>query len=317
MNSNEFNISLLDQKTIDNYKNKAQKTAYDLINMCLEINRETGKTYNIATAESLTAGLIMATLVDIPIGGIHKYGCFGVYDTDAKRVFLGVKVKDVYTHLCASQMSIGVLQNSNASIAIAVTGNAMPYNKESDRLGEVFISIAGYSTDSNIVYITKSINACLTNSDDNTVYKKCSDWYNVIKNDVSNRTFNKRIDTEILSQIIRYITVQSALELCNEFLKKNENILIIPSIIKERYDNNKNPENNLPPAKYNNMNQDNAICLNEPPQDCDTTGIRNDNNTNTLKLKGGGKRQTKKGKTYKKKNQINKLFRYGKNSYKI
>ena len=271
--------------------------------MCLEINKETEKTYNIATAESLTAGLIMATLVDIPVGGIHKYGCFGVYDTDAKRVFLGVKVKDVYTHLCAAQMSIGVLQNSNASIAIAVTGNAMPYNDEADRLGEVFISIAGYNTESKIVYITKSINACL--NDDNSIYLKCKDWYNVIKKDATHKTFNKRIDTEIISQIIRYITVQNALDLCNEFLKKYTNILIIPEIIKNRYDNNKNLKTILPPAKYNDMNQDDAICLNEPPQDCDTTGVRNDNNTNTLKLKKvksksktktGGKKKTKKSK---------------------
>jgi nicotinamide mononucleotide (NMN) deamidase PncC len=116
----DFNIDLLNRKTIDNYKNNAQKTAYYLIDTCIKINTNTSILHKITTAESLTAGLIMATLVDIPIGGLHKYGCFGVYDTDAKRVFLGVKVKDVYTHLCASQMSIGVLQNSNASIAIAV-----------------------------------------------------------------------------------------------------------------------------------------------------------------------------------------------------
>ena len=297
---NEFNINLLDRKIIDDYKNKAQEAAFDLINTCMTINDNKKKTYKIATAESLTAGLIMATLVDIPMGGLHKYGCFGVYDTDAKRVFLGVKVKDVYTHLCASQMSIGVLQNSNASIAIAVTGNAMPYNAEADRLGEVFISIAGYNTDSKIVYITKSINACLTNNDNNTVYKKCNNWYSKIETDP--KGFNKRIDTEIISQIIRYITVRSALELCNEFLKENENILIIPDIIKERYEKNKHQENNLPPNKYNEITND-AICLNaqsqilnEQSQPCDKTGIRDNTNINTFKKlpKIGGKRQTKK-----------------------
>jgi len=296
----DFNIDLLNRKTIDNYKNNAQKTAYYLIDTCIKINTNTSILHKITTAESLTAGLIMATLVDIPIGGLHKYGCFGVYDTDAKRVFLGVKVKDVYTHLCASQMSIGVLQNSNASIAIAVTGNAMPFNKNAERLGEVFISIAGYNKESKIVYITKSINACLEQHDD-ALYTKCINWYNIINNDKTQQTFNKRIDTEIISQIIRYVTVQSALELCNEFLKQNENELIMPDIIKVRYDNNKNIENIFPPNKYNDIPNDTAICLNKTQQDCDTTGIRSDNNVNILKLKKGGKykRQTKKVKRRK------------------
>ena len=34
----------------------------------------------VATSESLTAGLIMSSLVNIPIAGWAKYGCFGVYD---------------------------------------------------------------------------------------------------------------------------------------------------------------------------------------------------------------------------------------------
>lgn len=104
----------------------------------------------VATAESLTAGLIFSTLVDVPFGGAHKYGCFSVYDTDAKRVFLGVTALDVYTLECAAQMAVGVLRNSNASLAIAVSGNAMPNQgtrttaNELQRLGEVFISVAGY-----------------------------------------------------------------------------------------------------------------------------------------------------------------------------
>ena len=62
----------------------------------------------IATSESFTAGLIFSSLVDIPIHGYLKYGCFGVYDTDAKRVLNHVSVDNVYTHKCASEMAIGV-----------------------------------------------------------------------------------------------------------------------------------------------------------------------------------------------------------------
>ena len=110
----------------------------------------------VATAESLTGGCIFSTLVDIPILGKTKYGCFGVYDTDAKRIFLGVTELDVYTLRCASQMAVGILKNSNATFAISVSGNAMPaqgHNSEESikSLGEVFIGIAGYRSDGAIM----------------------------------------------------------------------------------------------------------------------------------------------------------------------
>ena len=70
----------------------------------------------VATAESLTGGCIFSTLVDVPFAGGCKYGSFGVYDTDAKRVFLGVTEPDVYTLRCASQMAVGILKNSNATL---------------------------------------------------------------------------------------------------------------------------------------------------------------------------------------------------------
>ena len=65
---------------------------------------------SLATAESLTRGLIFSTLVDMPLGGSTKYGCFSVYDTDAKRIFLGVNAGDLYTHRCATEMAVGVLK---------------------------------------------------------------------------------------------------------------------------------------------------------------------------------------------------------------
>ena len=44
----------------------------------------------VAIGESLTAGQPCH-------GGLYKYGCFGVYDTDAKRVLLSVSEQNVYT----------------------------------------------------------------------------------------------------------------------------------------------------------------------------------------------------------------------------
>ena len=130
LNLDDFNIigSTYNDK-IQQYRQKAAKSAIDLINTL------TGSNIQVATAESLTGGLIMSTLVDIPAGGWHKYGCVGVYDTDAKRVFLGVETKELYNHTCAKEMAVGLLCNSNATLAISVTGNSAPYPGDMKKLG--------------------------------------------------------------------------------------------------------------------------------------------------------------------------------------
>ena len=234
---------VLNQARID-----AHKSAYDLLKYLDEISDwDTKNIFQVATAESLTAGLMFSTLVDIPIGGSYKYGCFGVYDTDAKRVFLGVDVDDVYTHKCAKQMSEGVLKNSNASIAIAVTGNAMPYQqidnmKAAAQLGEVFISISCYNSDKTIVTKTTSHNFCK----DEYI---CKLWYDTIKieselsriSNVKNNPmftsvidgFNESIITSNVSNFIRNKTTEQAFKNAISFLKyqKDKNAIIIPSFI--------------------------------------------------------------------------------------
>lgn len=97
---------------------------------------------NIVTAESLTAGMILKTLVDIPMEGNTIYGGFGVYDTDAKRLWLNVKTRGVYGDKTAIQMAEGALANSRATISLAVTGDAMPYPEDKNRLGEVYIGVS-------------------------------------------------------------------------------------------------------------------------------------------------------------------------------
>lgn len=134
------------------------------------------KEVRVVTAESLTAGMIMSTLVDIPNQGWSKYGCFGVYETSAKERFLGVSVRReswknidknedtgnfenaVYTHRCAAQMAIGALIRSynplnqdTATFAIAVTGQAMPTFLNENTLGKVHIGYAIYIDDDNRV----------------------------------------------------------------------------------------------------------------------------------------------------------------------
>ena len=169
-------------------KIKAQQKAYDLLQKINKIGNDSSWAieHQIVTSESATAGLLFATIANIPFAGWAKYGSFGVYDTNAKRLSLGVEVKDVYTHKCAKEMAIGALKNSNASIAISITGNAMPDQTNPDdmkKLGEVFIGVAGYKLDSTgnpIIHVeTQALNMCKQNPVDPTSGKKdiCSNWY--------------------------------------------------------------------------------------------------------------------------------------------
>jgi len=243
---------------LNDTKMKSHKSAHKLLVYLNNLKNKKGMIHTISTAESLTAGLMFSTLVDIPMFGVHKYGCFGVYDTDAKRVFLGVKVKNVYTHRCAKEMAEGILKNSNATIGIAVTGNAIPWSCHKDMLGEVFIGVACYGDDKTIICETYNLNMCKLNNKANT---QCTLWYNNIiqeldlcqtlnKYDVDleeqkkyNRLtdgYNDSILTAYVSSYIRNKTTEiafdKALKILHSNLKKSN--LSVPSwITSSRIDN--------------------------------------------------------------------------------
>jgi nicotinamide mononucleotide (NMN) deamidase PncC len=89
------------------------QASYDLYSYENEIN-EAAKVFledlkerqlNVATAESLTSGMIASSLVNAPLYGSYVYGGFATYDSDAKRIVIGVKVRDVYTRECALEMA--------------------------------------------------------------------------------------------------------------------------------------------------------------------------------------------------------------------
>ena len=284
--------SLLPQETpeLNQIKLQAHRAAYELL---VELNTRASqdKWLQVCTSESLTAGLIMSTLVNIPWGGYLKYGCFGVYDTDAKRVFNKVSVDDVYTHRCAKEMAIGILRNSNASIAVAVTGNAMPLNDHAEMVGEVFIGIAGYRTvgdTTEIVYTTKSINACIE-TDVQGFKSLCKVWYDTIR---KNNKYNPRDRTALMSQEIRHYTTYEALKLCLEFIQKNNPV--VPDFVWDRKkqneqtnvnSNHKNiPENKFPDT-FKEVCVDEKMCVNT------NTGLR----VNTkLFVSSGGRRKTRR-----------------------
>jgi len=246
----ELKPSKEDEKIIIEAENFALAKGYEL----LKLIGENHSNLQIATSESLTGGLMMSTLIKIPIGGWHKYGCFGVYDTDAKRVFNTVKTDDVYTHKCAKEMAVGLLKNSNATLGLAVTGNAMPYPEQKNRLGEVFIGIAGYieeNGETKIKHKTVVINNCL-DATVKEVRKICGDWFN--DTNVQPASYAKRSLTSAVSLLIRNYTTAKAFEECKTFI--NENELISPNFIKKAKETNNIlasdgcTHNSIPAPKY-------------------------------------------------------------------
>lgn len=85
----------------------------------------------VATAESCTGGLISGLLTEIA-GSSDVFMCgFVVYANDAKQRWLGVPASVIETHgavsaECARAMVEGVLANTPADLAVAVTGIAGP-----------------------------------------------------------------------------------------------------------------------------------------------------------------------------------------------
>jgi nicotinamide-nucleotide amidase len=82
---------------------------------------------SVVTAESCTAGLISAVLTHIPGVGECFQGAFVAYSKEHKVAALGVdeallREKGSVNRETAEQMARGALQNSRATLAIAVTG---------------------------------------------------------------------------------------------------------------------------------------------------------------------------------------------------
>lgn len=221
------------------YLNRAISDAHLSANKLINVIDDN---HRIITAESITSGLIASVLASIPYKGHIKYGGFIVYDIDAKKRLLGVEVteENVYTRTCVEQMAYGALNNSNATISIAVSGNSMPHKKNYDKIGEVFIAIAGYNSESNIHIESDVYNFCEDIPEMCNIWKNDTEFgdkrYEYIKtgkNELGIRENMKYAPlqiTESLSLYIRYKTVQKSLEMCYSFIKKNN--LIVPNFIK-------------------------------------------------------------------------------------
>lgn len=105
----------------------------------------------IATAESLTGGLVAAALTEIPGSSATVRGSIVAYDTELKTAQLGVSAEllasggPVQAEV-ARQMAIGVCRTLGADIGIATTGVAGPGSQDGVPAGKVFVAVAHADT---------------------------------------------------------------------------------------------------------------------------------------------------------------------------
>ena len=112
----------------------------------IKLYKECGLT--IATAESCTGGLVSAALTSVSGSSAVVDRGFVTYTNAAKTQSLGVPVSLLNAHGAVSAevaqaMADGALHNSNADVAIAITGIAGPGGATDDKpVGLVYFAVA-------------------------------------------------------------------------------------------------------------------------------------------------------------------------------
>ncbi|AQL51377.1 damage inducible protein CinA [Corynebacterium pseudotuberculosis] len=102
---------------------------------------------SLAACESLTAGLYMASLADVPGASAVLKGGFVTYATSLKHALAGVEqsILDEFgpvSSQCAVAMAEGARLCCNASWGISLTGVAGPEQQAGHPVGEVWIGVA-------------------------------------------------------------------------------------------------------------------------------------------------------------------------------
>ena len=101
----------------------------------------------VCTCESLTGGLICATLVDVPGASTVVRGGLITYQTDTKPLLAGVDAaliekKGVVSAEVAAAMAEGARNRLDADIAVSATGMASPGEPDEPPAGTVFVGVA-------------------------------------------------------------------------------------------------------------------------------------------------------------------------------
>ncbi|NDO90764.1 CinA family protein [Cellulosimicrobium composti] len=104
--------------------------------------------WSLATAESLTGGLLSATVVDVPGASRVLRGAVVAYATDVKESVLGVDAGLLAAHGAvhpevARQMAERVRAVLGADVGVATTGVAGPDPQDGQPPGTVYVAVSG------------------------------------------------------------------------------------------------------------------------------------------------------------------------------
>lgn len=107
----------------------------------------TARSLTVATAESLTGGLVCAALTDVPGASAVVRGGVVAYATDLKGGLLGVDpallaAGGAVQEEVARQMALGVCRLLGAAVGVATTGVAGPDPQDGRPVGTVFVGVA-------------------------------------------------------------------------------------------------------------------------------------------------------------------------------
>jgi nicotinamide-nucleotide amidase len=119
---------------------------HDLPRRVLAMLEERGET--LAVAESLTGGLLGATLTDVPGASRVFRGGVIAYATDVKASLLGVDAdllaREGAVHPeVACQLAAGVRSRLDATYGLGLTGVAGPDSQDGKAPGTLFVGLAG------------------------------------------------------------------------------------------------------------------------------------------------------------------------------
>lgn len=107
----------------------------------LDLCRTRGLT--LATAESVTGGLVAARLTEVPGSSDVFRGAIVSYATDVKQTLLGVGDGPVVSERAAREMAHGVRRRLGADVGLALTGVAGPAEQDGQPVGTLFFAMVG------------------------------------------------------------------------------------------------------------------------------------------------------------------------------
>ena len=107
----------------------------------LDLCRRQGLT--LATAESVTGGLVGARLTAIPGSSVVFRGAIVSYATEVKQQLLGVGEGPVVSEAAARQMARGVRERVGADIGLSLTGVAGPDEQDGQPVGTLYVGLVG------------------------------------------------------------------------------------------------------------------------------------------------------------------------------